>query len=158
MVEALKAEKFNWPIWICMIFVISLLVNLAQGPIGVGGVYALCLYGLGTINFTWSLPIMMVMLPMLVYPLRLMNKKINKDTLCRLSIVGLVISTSMNFWTGAGWNSYPWGFAQRVYFSGAAVQELFAGLWWLPPTSAVINMRTGGMPVEWAAWTGSMLW
>jgi hypothetical protein len=160
MAEVLEKEKLNWPVWIFLIFIVSIIANLAQGPIGVGGagMNLGCIYGIGTVCIPFSLPVLMLMLPMLAFPLKLTGRHVSGSTLCKLSIVGMTASLGMNLFGAGGWGSWPMGFASRTYMSEASTRELFAGLWWLPPTSAVINMRTGGMPVELGAWVGNMLW
>lgn len=154
--ETVTETKLNWALWIPIIFVIGVVTNILQGITGVGG-YG-CIYGLSTVSIPFSMPVLMLLLPMLTYPLTLRGRKISQSTLGRLCVVGLLTSMTMGQFTGTGgWNSVPWGYVSRVYYSASEISNILTPMWYIAPYSAVVSMRIGGTLPDWGAWAGTSI-
>ena len=121
------------------------------GP-GVSSLFQ-CMYSLGICSHTTMLPVGSFLFLMLAYPLR---RKLNMSTtfLTCLYISGLVTS-----WTiGCNWNPMvPVSWAQYVlYESPTSTSPPLSQWWWVPQKSVILDMRAGGMPINWIAWAPSI--
>jgi len=152
-----EVKGMGWLPWICLTAVLSVVFNIVHGMAGVGGWG--CIYGLGTISLPFSLPVLMLVLPMLAYPITL-TKRFKEPTvnLARLSIIGLMVSMTMSHYGGtAAWNSVPAGYINRIYdYSSMEVESLLSRMWFVPPRDVVRAMRIGGIMPDWGAWSGAM--
>jgi hypothetical protein len=56
-----------------------------------------------------------------------------------------------------GWNSVPWGYVNRVYYSAQEIKDVLVPMWYIAPYEAVVQMRVGGSMPDWGAWAGPSL-
>jgi hypothetical protein len=148
-----KVEKVPWiPISITTIIFsfIGAIVYVWVGP-GVSTTFQ-CMYNLGIMSHTTMLAVGSFLFLMLAYPLR-RKFNISPAFLTCLYISGLVTS-----WTlGCNENPmFPASWAQFVIYSEGILTPPITQWWWLPPTQVILNMRMGGMAVNWVAWMPSI--
>lgn len=157
MEKAVPEVKVRWAFWIPFIVVLGIVTNVMQGIAGIGG-YG-CIYGLSTVSIPFSMPVLMLLIPLLAYPLSLVRRlKVQQTALGLLCIVGLLTSMTMCQYGGTGgWNSVPWGYVNRVYYSEADIKGLLAPMWYIAPYDAVVRMRVGGSMPDWGAWAGTSI-
>jgi len=155
--ETAAEPRMNWILWVPMIVLIGVVTNILHGIAGVGG-YG-CIYGLATVSIPFSMPVLMLLIPLFTYPLTLGGRrKLSPITMGRLCIVGLLTSMTMcQFGGTGGWNSVPWGYVSRVYYSNAEIKDLLSPMWYIAPYDAVVRMRVGGSLPDWGAWSGTAL-
>jgi len=155
--KIVEAVRIRWFLWIPLIIILGLVTNIMQGIAGIGG-YG-CIYGLGTVSIPFSMPVLMLLLPMLTYALTLGGRiKIQPTTLGCLCIVGLMTSMTMGQYGGiGGWNTTPWGYINRVYYSNDDIMKVLVPMWYVAPYEAVVSMRIGGSMPDWGAWSGPMV-
>ncbi len=152
--EAVAEGKIRWALWIPAIAALGFVMNTIQGLTHMGG-YG-CIYGLGTVSIPFSMPILMLLLPLFLSPLTFGGRiKISKTTLGRLCIVGLLTTYTIN---ATAYVKEPWGFINRVYYSAADIRDLWVPMWYTASYEAVVRTRLGGVLPDWGAWAGSAIW
>jgi hypothetical protein len=152
--EKLAEEKIRWiPIAVVTVIfsIIGAIVYMLVGP-GVSSLFQ-CMYNLGIMSHTTMLAVGSFLFLMLAFPLR---QKFNMSPtfLTCLYISGLVTS-----WTlGCNENPmFPASWAQYALYSVGALNPPIFEWWWIPPLAEILNMRAGGMLVNWAAWAPSII-
>jgi len=151
--EKLREERINWiPIAIVTVLFsfIGAIVYIVVGP-GVSGLFQ-CMYNLGIMSHTTMLAVGSFLFLMLAYPLR------QKFNMSPIFLTCLYISGLVSSWT-LGCNENPMlpaSWAQYALYSEGAVTPSMWEWWWIPPEGEILNMRAGGMMVNWIAWAPSL--
>lgn len=154
MTEKLEVERIKWiPIAaVTVIFsFLGAIVYVLVGP-GVSGLFQ-CMYQFGIMSHATLLGVGSFLFLMLAYPLR-RKFNISPTFLACLYISGLVSS-----WTlGCNENPmFPASWAQYALYSENVLNPPIYQWWWIPAKANILNMRIGGMPVNWVAWAPSII-
>lgn len=119
---------------------------------GVGGTFQ-CMYQFGIMSQTTMFAVGSFLFVMLAYPLR---RKFNMSPtfLTCLYISGLVTSWIL----GSNGNPmFPAKWAQYALYGEGSMVPPITDWWWVPPIKAILDMRAGGLPVDWIAWAPSIV-
>jgi len=143
-------EKINWPLWIAVIVLLSLVVNIVNGVLYVSGIA--CIYGLGTVCIPATMPVLAMLLPLAAS----LTGKFTKNTqaLTRLYLIGLITSMFMaNAGGMSGWMALPVGYSCRIWFSSEDIQRALVENWWTVPREVIMIVKgTGTWNINWGAW------
>ncbi|MBO3804204.1 MAG: hypothetical protein JTT11_10140 [Candidatus Brockarchaeota archaeon] len=153
MAERVAEEKINWvliaAVTIAFSFIGAIVYTLI-GP-GVSGAFQ-CMYNFGIMSHTTMLAVGSFLFLILAYPLR------SKFNISPVLLTCIYISGLVTSWTlGCNENPmFPASWAQYALYSEGVLSPPITEWWWIPPKNEILNMRVGGMPVNWVAWAPSI--
>jgi hypothetical protein len=154
MIKKLAEDRINW-IPIIVVTIIFSFVGAIVFPLmgaGVSGTFR-CMYQFGIMSQTTMFAVGSFLFLMLAYPLR-RKFKMSPTLLTCLYISGLVTSWIL----GSNENPmFPAAWSQYALYSEGSTMPPMTEWWWVPPINAILNMRAGGMPVDWIAWAPSII-
>jgi hypothetical protein len=152
--EKLEEEKIRWIPIVAITILFSFAGAIVYPLIGIGvnGTFQ-CMYQFGIMSQTTMFAVGSFLFLMLAYPLR---QKFNMSPtfLTCLYISGLVTSWIL----GSNENPmFPAKWAQYALYGEGSMIPPITDWWWNPPIKAILNMRAGGMSVDWIAWAPSII-
>jgi len=150
-----KFESKHWILIPLLSLALSIIGTIDMALCNITSLGLMCHFTWGIFARTTALPIAPVFLLLLMYPLKRAHK-ISTPTLVSVYIIGLVMSY-YGFQDMVTFALHPVAHVMPLLYSPEPLRAIMESWWWMPPYDVVREIIPGGVPVNWAAWTPTIL-